>query len=293
MCLGGACCLTKARCWPFSLFVEALQLCYYGLTMQQTDTALLMQQLASNARADGKEAYFRLHRHRFEAMLGAIDAPKGASVLEIGVNPGHFTQLLVGSGYHVTGVDLDPTPRQALWDRLGVKVHQTNLEHSALPFPDASFDWLVFSEVIEHLVYSPIPVLREFRRVLKPGGRLLISTPNELYFKSRMRAIIRMLLWQSLWTKEEFRHQMALEGDARYTTHSRTYTMGELAWLVEAAGLRVHKKQYVAPWEQVGLERSRLSSHPFRVAAKGALALLTQTIPPVRSMLLVVAQRDY
>lgn len=261
--------------------------------MQQTDTALLMQQLASNARADGKEAYFRLHRHRFEAMLRAIDAPRGAHVLEIGVNPGHFTQLLVGSGYHVTGVDLDPSPRQALWDRLGVTVHQTNLEHSALPFPDASFDLLVFSEVIEHLVYSPIPVLREFRRVLKPGGRLLITTPNELYFKSRMRAIIRMLLWQSLSTKEEFRHQMSLEGDARYTTHSRTYTMGELTWLVEAAGLRVHKKQYVAPWEQVGLERSRITSHPFRVAAKGALALLTKLVPPVRSMLLVVAQRDY
>ena len=250
-----------------------------------------MQQLASNARSDGKDAYFRLHRHRYEAMLRAIEAPSGARVLEIGVNPGQFTQLLVNSGYRVSGVDLDPTPRQRLWDQLGVEVRQAHLEHDAIPFPDQSFDWLVFSEVIEHLVYSPLPVLREFRRVLVPGGKLLITTPNELYFKSRSRAILRMLLWQSLATKAEFRHQMSLEGNARYTTHSRTYTMGELCWLVHQAGFTISTRQYEAPWEQVGLERSRLATHPLRFFVKGMLSVLTAAIPPVRSMLLVVGQR--
>lgn len=260
-------------------------------TMERTDTVVLMQKLASHARSDGKDAYFRLHRHRYEAMLGALRAPAGARVLEVGVNPGQFTQLLVGAGYRVSGVDLNPAPRQGLWDTLGVDVRQAHLEHDPIPFPDGSFDWLVFSEVIEHLVYSPLPVLREFHRVLAPNGCILITTPNELYFKSRMRAILRMLAWQSVATTAEFRHQMSLEGDARYTTHSRTYTMGELSWAVEAAGFRVVQKRYEAPWEHVGLERSRLVQHPLRVLAKGALATLTALVPPVRSMLLVVAQR--
>ncbi|NCC36823.1 MAG: class I SAM-dependent methyltransferase [Chloroflexia bacterium] len=243
-----------------------------------------------SAAADGKADYFRLHRYRFAAMLAAMQGSGGASVLEVGVTPGHFTELLVRSGFQVTGVDLDPARRQALWARLGVTVHQAHLEREPLPFADASFDWLVFSEVIEHLVYSPLPVLREFRRVLRPGGRLLISTPNELYAKSRLRLILRALLWQSLSTRAEFRHQMLLEGEARYTTHARTYTMAELTWLVEQAGFTVRQRRYEAPWEQVGLEAERLRTHPLRFLAKGAFAALTATLPPTRSMLLVVAQ---
>ena len=260
-------------------------------TMASVDTAQLFRQLERFAQADGKEAYYRLHRHRYAAILDALKAAPGARVLEVGVNPGQFTQLLVGRGYRVSGVDLNPEPRQSLWDKLNVDVRQAHLEHDPLPFPDGSFDWLVFSEVIEHLVYSPLPVLREFRRVLAPGGQLLITTPNELYFKSRARAIARMLLWQSLATRDEFRHQMRLEGDARYTTHSRIYTMGELSWLVAEAGFAVRERRYVAPWEQVGLEAPRLRRAPHRVLAKAFLAGLTAALPPTRSMLLVVGQR--
>lgn len=250
----------------------------------------IFEQVQRSAAADGKAAYFRLHQHRFAAMLRAMEGPRG-DVLEVGVTPGHFTELLVQSGFKVQGVDLDPAKRRALWERLGVEVRQANLEREALPFPDEAFDWVVFSEVIEHLLYSPLPVLREFRRVLRPGGRLLITTPNELYLKSRLRAILRMLAWQSLSTADEFRHQMLLEGEARYTTHSRTYTMGELSWLVEQAGFRVARRSFEAPWEQVGLEPERLRSHTLRFLAKAAFFGLTTALPPTRSMLLVVGEK--
>jgi SAM-dependent methyltransferase len=259
--------------------------------MTKAQTFELFQQIEQHARADGKEAYFRLHRHRYAAILAAIEASAGARVLEVGVNPGQFTQLLVGSGFRVSGVDLNPAPRQALWDTLGIEVRQAHLDHEPLPYPDASFDRIIFSEVIEHLVYSPLPVLREFRRVLAPGGRLIVTTPNELYAKSRLRGLVRILLWQSFATRAEFRHQMLLEGDARYTTHSRTYTMGELCWLVSEAGLVVRRRHYLAPWEQVGIEASRMFTAPHRVFAKGALAAFTALVPPGRSMLLVAGER--
>lgn len=194
-------------------------------------------------------------------------------------------------GYQVSGVDLDPRKRHALWQRLGVDVRQANLEHEPVPFPDNTFAAIVFSEVIEHLVYSPLPVLRELRRVLVPGGKLIITTPNELYAKSRLRALLRILLWQSLATRAEFRHQMLLEGPARYTTHARTYTLGELCWLVQQAGMSVVRREHAAAWEYVGLEKERFWRHPLRVLGKGAFAALTAAIPPTRSMLLVVGRK--
>ena len=261
-------------------------------TMTKVDQSALFARVEQSARADGKEAYFRLHRYRFAAMLQAMGPANGARVLEVGVTPGQFTELLVGAGFQVSGADLDPFTRKALWDRLGVEVRQVHLEREPLPYPDASFDWVVFSEVIEHMVYSPLPILREFYRVLCLGGRLLVTTPNELYLKSRARAILRMLLWQSLSTPEEFRHQMLLEGEARYTTHSRTYTMAELTWLIERAGFRILTKRFEAPWERVGLEAGRLLRTPHRVLAKALFFALTMAIPPTRSMLLVVGQKN-
>lgn len=259
--------------------------------MSQKSSAVLFRRLEAYAHQDGKADYFRLHRHRFAAMLRNIDAAPGAAILEVGVTPGQFTQLLVGAGYRVSGIDLDPFTRRALWAELGVAMQQANLEQGSLPYASTSFDWVVFSEVIEHLVYSPLPVLREFHRVLKPDGRLLITTPNELYAKSRLRAIGRMLLWQSLNTRDEFEHQMLLEGNARYTTHSRTYTMGELCWLIETAGFRILRRSYAAPWEKVGLEPARLLRYPLRFAAKAGFAAFTAALPPTRSMLLVVAEK--
>ncbi len=255
--------------------------------------ALFFQQTEQAAQAEGKSAYFRLHRSRFAAILAALKGtPPGTKVLEIGVTPGQCTRLLVKAGYQVSGLDLNPASRQELWTQLGIDVRQANLERESLPFPSATFEWVIFSEVLEHLVFSPLPVLREFQRVLRPGGKILLTTPNELYFKSRLQALGRLLCWQSLLSAAEFQHQMRLEGEARYTTHSRLYTLAELCWTIEQAGFKIQQKEYVAAWERVGLgEKGRWKSQPLRVLAKSLLATLTKMLPQTRSMLLVVGEK--
>ncbi len=251
----------------------------------------LLARAAELAREDGKEAYFRLHRRRFRRILEVLPPPGGreVAVLEIGVNPGQLTALLAWRGYRVWGTDLFPEHRSELWRRLGVEVRRANLDAEPLPYPDETFDWVVFSEVIEHLTASPLDALEEIHRVLKPGGQVLVTTPNQLYLKYRARYLWALLTWRSFEAWEEFQRRMELRREARYYTHAQLYTRRELAWVLERAGFREVTVRFEAPWEPVGVEGWR--RRPWAAAGKGLLTLLTALVPPWRSMLLAVGRK--
>jgi SAM-dependent methyltransferase len=68
----------------------------------------------------------------------------------------------------------------------GIAVDVANLNSEPLPYPDASFDLVTCTEVIEHLENFRA-ALREMHRVLRPGGVLIVSTPNVLNLRSRVR----------------------------------------------------------------------------------------------------------
>src|SRR5260370_8562705 len=59
-----------------------------------------------------------------------------------------------------------------------VSTHICNVSVDPLPFPNQSFTAVLLNEVLEHLVYSPVLLLKEIRRVLMPGGRLYLTTPH-------------------------------------------------------------------------------------------------------------------
>ena len=71
----------------------------------------------------------------------------------------------------------------------GMSVDVANLNTEALPYPDASFDLVTCTEVIEHLEHYRA-ALREMARVLRPGGVLILTTPNVLNLRSRLRYLL-------------------------------------------------------------------------------------------------------
>ncbi|MBW0113587.1 class I SAM-dependent methyltransferase, partial [Pseudonocardia sp. KRD-182] len=104
----------------------------------------------------------------------------GAVVLEAGCGEGYGADLLAGVARRVVGLDLDALTAAHVAHRYPhVDVARTNLV--ALPVRDGAVDVVVSLQVVEHL-WEQERFLRECRRVLRPGGALLLSTPNRITF---------------------------------------------------------------------------------------------------------------
>ena len=119
------------------------------------------------------------------AVLGrtpALGLPTGARVLDAPCGgAAALTLALIERGFNATGADLDP--EAAL--RLGKAFAKANLD-TPLPWPEQTFDAVFSTEGIEHLE-NHFSFLREMCRVLKPGGLLVLTTPNTTALRSRVR----------------------------------------------------------------------------------------------------------
>lgn len=113
-----------------------------------------------------------LHR-QFDSLF-LCDIGKG-KVLDIGCGKGEFLFKMRCLGWEVEGVDFDPLAAEYCYVKYGIKVHVNNVE--GVNYSNNFFDAIVMKHVIEH-VLDPISLIRECRRILKPGGRLVIITPN-------------------------------------------------------------------------------------------------------------------
>ena len=114
-------------------------------------------------------------RHRLMLDLVRRHAPEGRRLLEVGTGAGFFLKAAERAGWDVAGVELSAAGAAFARERLGLDVREERAE--AMTFEPGSFDAAVMSDVIEHL-FEPRAVLAAIHRALKPGGVIVISTPN-------------------------------------------------------------------------------------------------------------------
>jgi len=136
--------------------------------------------------------YNRIIGHTHMRTVADVAATSGVeTILEIGFFTGAVSLALVRLGYAVTASDLpfvanEPRLRGFL-ENEGIAIVPWDLSDQRAPFDDRSFDLIVFTEVLEHLSFNCIPLLRELARILKPGGTIYCATPNLAALGNRLR----------------------------------------------------------------------------------------------------------
>ncbi len=95
-------------------------------------------------------------------------------LLDVGCGSGWLLKNMQELGWQVEGVDFDAAAVQNAKSR-GLSVRQGSLE--AQQYPEDHFDAVTLCHLIEH-VHAPLALLRECYRIIKPGGRLVVITPN-------------------------------------------------------------------------------------------------------------------
>jgi len=192
----------------------------------------------------GPPARRHMMMRRFLEVDRHLDVQRGKRVLDIGSAWGFNVMALGRMGFDATGVDLIPAQfavgqRIAAHNRVAFDV--AGADASALPFGDGTFDFVTMVETFEHIYNDDRPrALAECRRVLKPRGRLVLSTPNHASVVERMKRVAV----RHGWLRQRLPSMCLPEqGTGRDDYHPYRYHHPlpdhEIAAMAQAAGFRV------------------------------------------------------
>jgi SAM-dependent methyltransferase len=184
------------------------------------------------------------------------DAGPPASIVDVGCGDGTATILAaqVNPGHRIVGLDWSADALRHARAR-GLTLIRAEVEPSGLPIASGCADVVIMSELIEHLV-DPDSALDEARRVLRPGGTLLLSTPNLAAWYNRGLLALGV---QPLFTEVSLRDVFGRPG-SQVAGHLRLFTRRALVGLLAARGFgSIHvsgASYHDVPWPLRPLDRA-------------------------------------
>ncbi|UEM07306.1 class I SAM-dependent methyltransferase (plasmid) [Skermanella rosea] len=221
-----------------------------------------------------------MHSHAYKEAARLVAAGR---VLDLGCNNGYGSYELSRHGHRVVGVDvsaeaLDDARRRFSADNLEYR----QVSGQDLPFEADSFDLITSFQVIEHIVEME-PYLREIRRVLKPGGLAVFTTPN-----ARIRLDPGMRPWNRFHVQE-------------FTPEHLKETVAPFFADVTIRGLYASEELYATEFNrcQRALKQAREAQHAAPTAAqpvhepiRDAIAAAVKAVLPARAVEYIRNRRD-
>lgn len=195
-------------------------------------------------RIEDADAYLEECWSRTEVVmswLAELQAAGAKDVLELGANP-YFLSALIQkhfsfnlelanffgdperTGRHTDTIDVNGKRHDFVYEHF-------NVERAPFPYSADVFDVVLFCEIVEHLLIDPGAVIAEMRRVLRPGGYIIISTPNAV----RVANVVQLLRGKNIYS--------GYSPHGPYGRHNREYAREELEDLVARHGFQIVKSE--------------------------------------------------
>jgi SAM-dependent methyltransferase len=157
-------------------------------------------------------------------------------------------------------------------------VDHFDAERDIFPYPDEHFDLVIAGEIIEHMVYDPMHLLLESRRVLQEGGFLLVTTPNIAGLASVAKAL------EGKDNPQIYPHYKRPDSEPEIG-HMREYTAWEMGEAVKAAGFEIDRlftttiEEYAGHWPLLALLQEQGYSTQDRGEQTWCVARRKRTLP--------------
>jgi len=206
------------------------------------DAAVLREYIEGFAASDdGQRLYVSIHAGRLVRSL-QLTPPGGPEdrILEMGAYMQITPALKKFKHYgEVRGCHLGPVGQvseKVATSTTGETFHCAldlfDAEHDTFPYPDGHFKTVICCELLEHLSADPMHMLAEVNRILKPGGFLVLNTPNICSMKA---------VWAVLHGEHPGLYQQFIRPVHGYTDprHAREYAPSEMSKLLQAAGFEL------------------------------------------------------
>jgi len=124
------------------------------------------------------------HEAIHDTVLSILKGLTRGVLLDVPAGEGALAARLIDEGFEVRCCDLYPE----IFRLENVEIRRGNLD-AELPYSEGSFDYVICLEGLEH-IENPQQAMREFARVLKPGGHLIVSVPNILNIEERLKWLL-------------------------------------------------------------------------------------------------------
>lgn len=250
--------------------------------MKIMDIQDLLARIEKTIHTPQEREYFLIHIARYAYILKRIEnlfKNKKIRILDVGCFPYHMGSALEIMGHEVWGISSAHEPIQS------AKVKVCNIETDKFPFKADFFDITLCSEVLEHLPQAPAQALREMYRVTKPGGVLILTTPN--ISRSINRA--KLTLGKSIAYPLAQVLENHGKGSVLYHRHNREYTLQELDALIKFSGWQVLEASYFVSYTPMR-RRVRPDTLVYKLGKWMNYHLMT-IAPPLRDTLFLLAQK--